>query len=186
MTLAFSVQNCSTFTAATNKYNNKNRLSVTGVGLATGYKLKCPSSIPGRVRFFSPSQQPAPMVTGDSFTGGKVAGVWSWPLLLPRSRMVELYLYSPICICGIVPNYLSTGTTLPLTFISHYNDGQWLENYSIANPRSVMNIKYKSGAKVTLCYKSDSELVWRLVLCRFARDTNGVYSKMVARWNVFK
>jgi hypothetical protein len=27
--------------------------------------------------------------------------------------MVELYLHSPICLHGIMPNYLSTGTTLP-------------------------------------------------------------------------
>jgi hypothetical protein len=32
--------------------------------------------------------------------------------LVPRSTMVELYLHSPICIHGIVLNYLSTGTTL--------------------------------------------------------------------------
>jgi hypothetical protein len=28
--------------------------------------------------------------------------------------MVELYLHYPICLQGVVPNYLSTGTTLPL------------------------------------------------------------------------
>jgi hypothetical protein len=31
--------------------------------------------------------------------------------LVPRSRMGELCLYSPICLHCIVPNYLSTGTT---------------------------------------------------------------------------
>jgi hypothetical protein len=34
-------------------------------------------------------------------------------LLVPISRMVELYLHSPIYINGTVLNDLSTGTTLP-------------------------------------------------------------------------
>jgi hypothetical protein len=32
--------------------------------------------------------------------------------MLPKSRMVELYLHSAICLHGIVVNSLSTGTTL--------------------------------------------------------------------------
>jgi hypothetical protein len=34
--------------------------------------------------------------------------------------MVELYLHSPICLHGIVLNYLSTGTTLPLPSATEY------------------------------------------------------------------
>jgi hypothetical protein len=34
--------------------------------------------------------------------------------LVPRSRMVELYLHSPVCLHGIVLDWLSTGTTLSL------------------------------------------------------------------------
>jgi hypothetical protein len=39
--------------------------------------------------------------------------------LVPRSKMVELYLHSPIHLHGVVLNQLSTGTTLalPLPFI---------------------------------------------------------------------
>jgi hypothetical protein len=36
--------------------------------------------------------------------------------LVPKSRMVELYLHSPLCLHGRVLNKLSTGTTLPFTF----------------------------------------------------------------------
>jgi hypothetical protein len=33
--------------------------------------------------------------------------------LVPRSRMVELYLHCPLYLNGLALNYLSTGTTLP-------------------------------------------------------------------------
>jgi hypothetical protein len=33
----------------------------------------------------------------------------------PRSRIVELYLHSPICLRGTVFNYLSTGKPLPFS-----------------------------------------------------------------------
>jgi hypothetical protein len=36
------------------------------------------------------------------FHGGKAAGAWSW--ILPRFRMVESYLHSPICLHDIVLN----------------------------------------------------------------------------------
>jgi hypothetical protein len=41
------------------------------------------------------------------------------PTARVRSRMVELYLYSPIHHHGVVPNKLSTGTTLPFFFYSY-------------------------------------------------------------------
>jgi hypothetical protein len=51
-----------------------------------------------------------------SFFRGKAAGAWSWPLtyLMPRSRVEELYLHSPIYFHGIVINQFSTGIILPL------------------------------------------------------------------------
>jgi hypothetical protein len=67
--------------------------------------------------------QPAsyPMGAGSYFPEDKAAGVWNWPLtsiLLPRSRMVELYLHSSIDLHGVVFNKLSTGATLSLLFIA--------------------------------------------------------------------
>jgi hypothetical protein len=52
------------------------------VGIATGYRLDGPGSIPGRARSFSTAARPAlgstppphPVGTGGSFPGGKAAG----------------------------------------------------------------------------------------------------------------
>jgi hypothetical protein len=44
-----------------------------------------------------------PVGIGRYSPGGKAAGAWGWPLhLVLRSRMVNLYLHSPICLHGIV------------------------------------------------------------------------------------
>jgi hypothetical protein len=37
--------------------------------------------------------------------------------LVPRSRMMELYLQSPVCLHCVMLNKLSTGTTLPLPML---------------------------------------------------------------------
>jgi hypothetical protein len=39
--------------------------------------------------------------------------------LVPRIRMVELYLHSPVYFHGVALNYLSTGTTL-LSYLNDY------------------------------------------------------------------
>jgi hypothetical protein len=66
------------------------------------------------------------MDNGGCFPGAKVARAWSWPThlkLMPRLRMVELYLQSPLHLCGIALNWLSPGIILPLpmgaTFFIH-------------------------------------------------------------------
>lgn len=53
------------------------------------------------------------MVPGAPSQGqvGKVAGAWSWPLHF-WSKMIELYLNSPVHFYGMALNYLSSGTTL--------------------------------------------------------------------------
>jgi hypothetical protein len=58
-----------------------------------------------------PTQPPMQWVLGV-----KAAATWSWLLtyILPKPRMVELYLHSYLCLHGIPLNKLSTGTTLPL------------------------------------------------------------------------
>jgi hypothetical protein len=59
------------------------------------------------------------MGIGGSFQGTKAAqGVklTTYLCLVPRSRMVELYIHFPIRLHGVVLNYLSTGTTLIFTF----------------------------------------------------------------------
>jgi hypothetical protein len=64
-----------------------------GVGIATGYGLDGPGSIPGSVRFFfkmflfstasrlALGVHPAsyPTGAGGDFPGGKTAEAWSWP-----------------------------------------------------------------------------------------------------------
>jgi hypothetical protein len=58
------------------------------------------------------------MSIGGCFPENKVnRGVRLTPhlYLVLRSRMVELYLYSPTRLHGLVLNYCGTGTTLPLT-----------------------------------------------------------------------
>jgi hypothetical protein len=62
------------------------------------------------------------MGTGGSFSGGKAAGAWSWPLTSNHCRgqeNVDLYIHSPIRLHGVVLNSLSTGTTLPF-FLTFY------------------------------------------------------------------
>jgi hypothetical protein len=45
---------------------------------------------------------------------------------------VELYLYSPICLHGVLLNLLSTGTALPITYYD--NVGCWLDKKSSVAP----------------------------------------------------
>jgi hypothetical protein len=58
-----------------------------------------------------------PMCTGGSFPrrqSGRGVKLTTHLYLVPRSRMLELYLHSPICLHGIVLNWLSAGTNLRL------------------------------------------------------------------------
>jgi hypothetical protein len=76
--------------------------------LVTCYGLDGQGSIPCRGKsIFSSPQRPHqlcgspssyPMVTEGSFSRIKAAGAWNWPHLhlVPRWRMVDLYLHSPI------------------------------------------------------------------------------------------
>jgi hypothetical protein len=60
------------------------------------------------------------MGTGSSFSGGKAAGGWYWPLasnLVPRSRKCGSVRPLPIHLHGVVFKYLSTGTTLPCLYL---------------------------------------------------------------------
>jgi hypothetical protein len=89
-----------------------------------------PGSIPGRgKRFMCTSQHPDrfwdyPSTVSNTYRGsfrrGKAAGAWSWPLfhLVPRPRMVELYLHSPILLQGLFLNYLSKGIILILQHVT--------------------------------------------------------------------
>jgi hypothetical protein len=55
------------------------------------------------------------MGTGRPFPGGNAAGPEADHFhVVLRSRKCGLYLHSPISFHGVVLNYLSTGTTLPL------------------------------------------------------------------------
>jgi hypothetical protein len=79
---------------------------------------------PARARIFSPPQCPDRVLEPTYPLIQWVSGVASLGVKWPgrendhsppsRSRMLELYLHSPICLYGGVLNYLSTGTTLPL------------------------------------------------------------------------
>jgi hypothetical protein len=93
----------------------------SSVGIETGYGLDGRVSIPGQGKYFSvfstafrqalrSIQHPIQWVRGEISPGVKVA---THLHLVLRSRMVELYLHSPICLHGIVLNYLSRGTFLP-------------------------------------------------------------------------
>jgi hypothetical protein len=83
--------------------------------MAMGYWLDGRGSVPGRgTRFFhlhsvgaGSGAHPAsyPTGTGGSFLEGKAAVVCHL-YSVPRSRMVELYLHSPISLNGMVLNYI--------------------------------------------------------------------------------
>jgi hypothetical protein len=76
----------------------------------------------GAKRFFSCPQHPDRLQGPPSLlskwynTPSPEVQIWPFILLL-RSRMVELYLCSPICLHGIVLNYIiNSGITLPLPY----------------------------------------------------------------------
>jgi hypothetical protein len=74
-----------------------------------------------------PTQPPIQWVPWALSPGGKRQGVklTTHLHLVPRSRMVELYLHSPVCLYGIVLNWLTTWTTLLFFYhvisIFHHN-----------------------------------------------------------------
>jgi hypothetical protein len=104
----------------------------SAVGIATGYEMDGLGSIPGNAKYcllhsvqtgYEAHPASYPMGTGNDFPVGKaVRGVklTTHLHLVPRSRMVELYLYSLICLHGVVLNWLSKGTTLPFCFYLHF------------------------------------------------------------------
>jgi hypothetical protein len=97
----------------------------SSVGIAMGYGLGGRGSIPGKGKRFvfhfpttsrltlGPTQPPTQWAPGPLSPRVKRLGREA-DHSPPRSRMVELYLHSPIYLHGIVLNKLSTGTTVPL------------------------------------------------------------------------
>jgi hypothetical protein len=91
-----------------------------------GYGLDGPGSIPGGARFFFPPQRPdrfwgPPSLLSNGYGELNPRGVkqssggvnlTTHLHLVPRPRKMELYLHSPICLHGILLNWLSTGTLL--------------------------------------------------------------------------
>jgi hypothetical protein len=83
-------------------------------GIATGYGLDCPGSISIRARFFSSPPCPdrlwsLPGLLSDGqrelFSrgySGRGVTITTYLHLVPRSRIVELYFHSLICLHGIV------------------------------------------------------------------------------------
>jgi hypothetical protein len=93
------------------------------VRIVTGYGLDHKSSNIGKVRFFSSPQRPdrfcvPPSLLSNGYRGfftGVKQPVVMLPIplhLMPRSRIMKLYLHSLLCFHGIALNKLSTGTTL--------------------------------------------------------------------------
>jgi hypothetical protein len=93
------------------KYIFRIFIQVNGVSKAKGYGLHGRGSIAGRGKIFlfstacrltsRPAQPPIQWVPGAFSLGVKLT---THLHLLPRSRMVELYLHSLICLNGIVLN----------------------------------------------------------------------------------
>jgi hypothetical protein len=91
-----------------------NALAASGFGIALSYGMENPGSITGSAGFFSFPQRPDQLlrpaqpliqwVLGALSQGVKRPGrdAGNSPRLVQRSRKVELYLHSPICIHGIV------------------------------------------------------------------------------------
>jgi hypothetical protein len=88
-----------------------NLKQLDSVGTATDYGLDYQGSIPGKGKSFlfsifsgsalGPTQLPIRWIPGALSLGLKLVTLFH---LLPRSRMMELYLHSPTCIHGIVLN----------------------------------------------------------------------------------
>jgi hypothetical protein len=103
----------------------KKRSRGSSVGIAIGNELDGRGSIPSRGHiFFSAAQRPDLLwIRPDSYSmhiDGRRAKLTTHLHLVPRSRMVELYLHFLIRLHGVVLNWLSTVTTLPyLTYRSH-------------------------------------------------------------------
>jgi hypothetical protein len=69
------------------------------------------------------TQPPTQWIRGVS-PRGKSAGTWSCTHLqiVPRPRKRGLYIYSPIRLHGVLPNYFSKGTSIPyLGFLDIFN-----------------------------------------------------------------
>jgi hypothetical protein len=85
-----------------------------------GYRLDGRGSNLGRSKIFlysicRPTQPPIQWVTGffPPVYSGRGVKLTTDLHLVPRSRIVGLYLHSPMYIHDLVLNYLSTGTTSP-------------------------------------------------------------------------
>jgi hypothetical protein len=78
----------------------------SSVGIVTGYMLDGPGSIPGSARFLISPQRPDRLCGPLSLLSNGYRGVklTTHLHLVPRSRMVELYLHSPICLHSVVLN----------------------------------------------------------------------------------
>jgi hypothetical protein len=84
---------------------------IHGVGIAMGYGMDCPGSITDKARFFSSAQRPDRLWGSPSLLSSGYRWQSSWGMkltthlhLMPRSRLAELYLHSPLCLHGIMLN----------------------------------------------------------------------------------
>jgi hypothetical protein len=101
----------------------------SSVGIATDYGLDGRGSIPGRGKRFLPiPQRPDQLWGPPSLFSNGYRRLLTWGQsdhgvkftihisLVPKSRMVELSLYSPTRLYGVMLNQLNTGITLPLPY----------------------------------------------------------------------
>jgi hypothetical protein len=101
----------------------------TGISIAVDYWLKDPGTIPGSARWLSllhivqtysgthPSSYP--VGTGGLSAGLKQQGHEADHQLLPRSRKVELYVYSPTFLHGIVLKLIKHWDNFTFSFTIH-------------------------------------------------------------------
>jgi hypothetical protein len=109
-----------------------NRIADISVSTGTGYRLDDPGAVPGRERFLSSLHRPYRLRGSHSllFNSYRERFPWGQSGLdvkltthlhqVLRSRKVELYFHSPICLRGTVLIWLSTGTTLLLDTIGFW------------------------------------------------------------------
>jgi hypothetical protein len=99
---------CSSFLT----YSKKKGSLDSSVGIPMGYGVDGRRSISGTgKRFFSILQRPDRLWGSRSLLSNRYQGFFPWAVKptihlhpVPRSRMMELYLHSHICLHGAVPN----------------------------------------------------------------------------------
>jgi hypothetical protein len=111
-------------------YCQKQSTNTNSVGIAMDHRLNGRGSIPGRSkRMFCISKHPEwlwdplNLLSSDYGVGGRAFSLWvklrgaklaTVLYLVPRLRIVDLYLRSLTFLDGIALNWLSTGTSVPI------------------------------------------------------------------------